>query len=58
MKKFIWIPFQVILSLPNSLFAETSNLTSGFIDLSDSPAPDVSNEESLHETETTSENTE
>ena len=58
MKKFIWIPFLVILSLPNSLFAEIANLTSGFIDLADSPSPDVSNWESLEDTETTSENTE
>ena len=58
MKKFIWIPFQVILSLPNSLFAETSNLSSGFIDLAESPAPDFFSEESLDDTETTSENTE
>ena len=57
MKKFIWIPFLVILSLPNSLFAETSNLTPGFIDLADSPAPDISSEEKLDDTETTSENT-
>ena len=41
----------------NSLFAETSNLTSVFIDLADSPAPDVSSEENLDDTETTSENT-
>ena len=52
------MPSLGILSLPNSLFAKTSNLTSGLIDLSDSPAPDISNEESLHESETTSENTE
>ena len=58
MKKFIWIPSLVILSLPNSLFAETSNLTSGFIDLADSTAPDISDEESEEDTETTSENTE
>ena len=57
MKNFFWIPFLVILSLPNSLFAETSNLTSGFIDLADSPAPDVSSEENLEDTETPSENT-
>ena len=57
MKNFFWIPFIVILSLPNSLFAETSNLTSGFIDLADSPAPDVSSEENLDYTETSSENT-
>ena len=57
MKNFFWIPFLVILSLPNSLFAETSNLTSVFIDLADSPAPDVSREENLDDTETTSENT-
>ena len=57
MKNFFWIPFLVILSLPNSLFAETSNLTSVFIDLADSPAQDVSSEENLDDTETTSENT-
>ena len=56
MKNFFWIPFLVILSLPNSLFAQTSNLTSGFIDLADSPAPDVSSEENLDYTETSSEN--
>ena len=57
MKKFIWIPFLVVFSLQNSLFPETSNLSSGFIDLSDSTAPDVSSEENLDNTETTSENT-
>ena len=41
----------------NSLFAEISNLTSVFIDLADSPAPDVSSEENLDDTETTSDNT-
>ena len=57
MKKFIWFPLLVILALPNSLFAETSNITAGFIDLADSPAPGVSSEEDVEDTETTSENT-
>ena len=57
MKKFIWIPVLVILSLPNSLFADTSNLISGFIDLVDYPAPVISSEENLNNTETTPENT-
>ena len=58
MKKFIGFIFLVILSLTNSLFAETSNLIPRFTDLADSPAPDISSEESLDDTETTSENTE
>ncbi len=58
MKKFIWFPLLVILALPNSLFAETSNITAGFIDLADSPAPGVPSEEDVEDTETTSENTE
>ena len=58
MKKFIWFPLLVILALPNSLLAETSDITAGFIDLADSPAPGVSSEEDLEDTETTSKNTE
>ena len=57
MKKFIWFPLLLILALPNSLFAETSNITAGFIDLADSPAPVVSSDEDAEETETTSDNT-
>ena len=57
MKKFIWFPLLVILALPNSLFAETSDITSGFIDLADSPAPGVSSEVDVEETETNSDNT-
>ena len=57
MKKFIWFPLLVILALPNSLFAETSDINSGFIDLADSPEPVVSSEEDVEETETTSDNT-
>ena len=56
MKRFL-IPLLTVLALPNSLLAETSNITAGFIDLADSPAPGVSSEEDLDETETTSENT-
>ena len=58
MKKFIWFPLLVILALPNSLFAETSDINAGFIDLADSPAPGVSSEEDVEDTETISENTE
>ena len=57
MKKFIWFPLLVILALPNSLLAETSDINSGFIDLADSPAPGASSEEDVEETETTSDNT-
>ena len=57
MKKFIWFPFLVILALPNSLFAETSDISTGFIDLADSSAPSVSSEEDVEDTETTSDNT-
>ena len=57
MKKFIWFPLLLILALPNSLFAETSYITDGFIDLTDSPAPGVSSDEDVEETETTSDNT-
>ena len=57
MKKFIWFLLLVIIALPNSLFAETSDITSGFIDLADSPAPGVSSEEDVEETETTYDNT-
>ena len=56
MKRFL-IPLLTVLALPNSLLAETSNITAGFIDLADSPALGVSSEEDLDETETTSENT-
>ena len=42
MKKFIWFPLLVILALPNSLLAETSDINAGFIDLADSPAPGFS----------------
>ncbi len=58
MKKFIWFPLLLILALPNSLFAETSDINAGFIDLADSPAPGVSSEEDVEDTETISENTE
>ena len=58
MKKFIWFPLLFILALPNSLFAETSDINAGFIDLADSPAPGVSSEEDVEDTETISENTE
>ena len=57
-KKFIWFPLLLILALPNSLFAETSDINAGFIDLADSPAPGVSSEEDVEDTETISENTE
>ena len=57
MKKFIWFPLLVILALPNSLLAETSDINAGFIDLADSPAPGASGEEDVEETETTSDNT-
>ena len=57
MKKFILFPLLVILALPNSLLAETSDITAGFIDLADSPAPSASSEEDVEETETTSDNT-
>ena len=58
MKKFIGFIFLVILALPNSLFAETSNLIPGFTDLADSPEPDISSKECIDDTETISENTE
>ena len=57
MKKFIWFPLLLILALPNSLFAETSDINAGFIDLADSPAPGVSSEEDVEQTETTFDNT-
>ena len=57
MKKFIWFPLLVILALPNSLLAETSDINAGFIDLADSPSPGASSEEDVEETETTSDNT-
>ena len=50
MKKFIWFPLLVILALPNSLFAETSDINAGFIYLAESPAPSVSCEEYVEET--------
>ena len=56
MKKFIWFPLLVILALPNSLLAETSDINAGFIDLADSPSPGASSED-VEETETTSDNT-
>ena len=45
-------------ALPTSVNAETSDINAGFIDLADSPAPDISEEESEEDTETTSKNTE
>ena len=45
------------LALTTAVNAETSDINAGFIDLADSPAPDVSSEENLDDTETTSENT-
>ena len=46
------------LALTIAVNAETSDINAGFIDLADSPAPDISEEESEEATETTSENTE
>ena len=46
------------IALPTAVNAETSDITAGFIDLADVPAPDISEEESEEDTETTSENTE
>ena len=57
MKIFIGISFLIILALPNSLFAEKQYLTSRFIDLTDFPKPDISEEESVEDRETTTENT-
>ena len=56
--KRLLLPLLAALALPIAVNAETSNLTSGFIDLADSTAPDISDEESEEDTETTSENTE
>ena len=56
--KRLILPLLAARALPISVNAETSNLTSGFIDLADSTAPDISDEESEEDTETTSENTE
>ena len=45
-------------ALPTAVNAETSDINAGFIDLADVPAPDISEEESEEDTETTSKNTE
>jgi len=56
--KLLLLPLLAALALPTAVNAETSDITAGFIDLADSPAPDISDEESEEGTETTSENTE
>ena len=56
--KRLLLPLLAALALPTTVNAATSELTSGFIDLADSPAPVVSDEESLEDTENSSENAE
>ena len=56
--KRLLLPVIAALVLTTAVNAETSDINAGFIDLADSPAPDISNEESEEDTETTSENTE
>ena len=47
-----------IFRITKFIVAETSDINAGFIDLADSPAPGVSSEEDVEDTETISENTE
>ena len=56
--KRLLLPLLAALALTTAVNAETSDITAGFIDLADVPAPDISEEESEGDTETTSENTE
>ena len=56
--KPLLIPLLAVLALTTAVNAETSDINAGFIDLADSPAPDISGEESEEDTETTSKNTE
>ena len=56
--KRLLLPLLAALALPTTVNAAKSELTSGFIDLADSSAPVVSDEESLEDTENSSENAE
>ena len=56
--KRLLLPLLAALALTIAVNAETSDINAGSIDLADSPAPDISEEESEEDTETTSKNTE
>ncbi|KGG07868.1 hypothetical protein [Prochlorococcus marinus] len=56
--KRLLLPLLAALALTIAVNAETSDINAGFIDLADSPAQDISEEESEEDTETTSKNTE